>query len=58
MNDVSYHERRAATQRSLAQSSGNPIVAEAHLKLADLHDQRAGRSRGARPVLRMVVPSA
>jgi hypothetical protein len=58
MNDVSYHECRAATQRSLAQSSGNPVVAEAHLKLADLHDERAGRSRGDRPVLRMVVPSA
>jgi hypothetical protein len=58
MDDISYHERRAATERMLAQSSGNVIAAEAHLMLAALHEERAHRSRATRPVLRMVVSAS
>ena len=51
-----YHTRRAATQRQLAERSSDPAVAKAHLTLAQLHDTRAQANDNGRPVLHMVMP--
>ena len=51
-----YHARRAATQRRLAEQSADPGIAKAHLALAALHDARVEANDDARPVLHMVMP--
>ena len=54
--DTSYHKRRAATQRSLASRCTNPAAAMSHVTLAELHESRARRAGGGRPVLGIVRP--
>ena len=43
--DVDYHAQRAAEERRLAECSGNPSAALAHLVLSRLHGERAAISR-------------
>jgi len=37
-----YHLERAAAHRAFASQAASDIAARAHLKLAELHEQRAG----------------
>ena len=55
-DDKTYHARRAAMQRALAERCTDPGIAKAHRALAALHDERAEGGPVARPVLRMVMP--
>ena len=40
-SDVEYHTRRAGDERAIAQRSANAFAAEVHLRLAELHFERA-----------------
>ncbi|MBA3510435.1 hypothetical protein [Sphingomonas sp.] len=41
MSDIDYHLRRARTERDIAYRSGEPCVADCHMRLSALHLQRA-----------------
>jgi hypothetical protein len=56
-DELSYHNRRSMAQRALAERAGTPAIAKLHQELAKLHEDRAGQPGGARPTLRIVMPS-
>ncbi len=43
---IDYHARRAQQEQERSQSAGAPVVAQAHIRLADLHLQRARELQG------------
>jgi hypothetical protein len=44
-DEQAYHQRRAATQKLLAERTTDPSAAKAHRELAELHAQRARQHR-------------
>ena len=46
--DVEYHMRRAAAERAIAGRAANAFAADAHMRLSELHVERARTLEAAR----------
>jgi len=52
-NDAAYFRNRAESERALAESAADPVVASIHRELADRYDRLL--TEGERPTLRLVA---